>query len=1047
MRWLAAGSVRSRGVVLALAVVLAVLGVSQLRTMPVDVLPEFVPPTVQIQTEALGLSAAEVEQLITVPLEQDLLNGVAWLKTIRSQSVPGLSSVELVFEPGTDLLNARQLVQEKLTQAAGLPNVSKPPQMLPAVSSTSRVMMIGLSSRSLSLIDLSVLARWTVRPRLLGVPGVANVAIWGQRERQLQVQVDPNRLAGAGVSLAQVVKSTGNALWVSPLTFLEASTPGTGGFIDTPTQRLGIQHNQPIGTPQDLAKVTVDEVTGPPLRLGDVSTVVEDHQPLIGDAVLREGQGLLLVIEKFPDANALAVSHGIDDALDALNTGMPDVSVDRGVYRPADYIHRSLDTVRVAAIAGLVLLVIALFVLLLEWRAVVVAVVGIALALLVGAVVLHLRGATMNPMVIAGLSAAVALLVHDAVTGLVAARRRLGDGEDRLRSVIDATLEARAPLAYGTAIALLAAVPLVVLRGEGDAFLRPVAVSYAGAVVAGAVVALTVVPALAALFLPAGIERGRPAGAWLERRYAQLLHRLVRSPLPAAAVLVVLTVAGIVALPLLDRGPSILPTFRDTDVLVSLRAPAGTSIGEMDRITARMSNDLRRVAGVGSVGAHVGRAVAADQVVSANAGEIWLRMARSADHGRTLASVERVVAGYPGLRRDVSTYPEQRVRAVLGQETDDLTVRVYGQDLAVLRDKAEEIRRLVGNVRGVKAGRVQGRSEEATIEVSVDLAAAQRAGVSPGDVRRIATTLISGVQVGNLFEEQKVFDVVVWGVPGARESLTGVRNLLIDTPTGGHVRLGDLATVAITPQPAVIRHESVSRSLDVGLTVRGRRADAVARDVRSRLASVRFPLEHHAEVVGDYAAKRDAHTRLVGSLAAVVIGMLLLLQAAFGSWRLGVAVLVALPAALAGGVLGALVAGGTVTVGTVAGIVAVLGVAVRGSVLLVRRCGRLEDVDGVAFSPELVTQAAVSHAVPMVATAVAAALALTPALVLGDRAGLEVLRPLAAVVIGGLLSTAVVELFVLPALYLRFGAHRDTELASTHDALEGWKRGTVDVAH
>ena len=302
-RWIVGASLRSRRVVFALAAVVMVLGYMRLANMPRDVLPEFAPTTVEVQTEALGLSTAEVEELITVPLEQDLLNGVAFLDTIRSQSMPGLSSIEMVFEPGTDLLDARQVVEERLTQAHALPQVSKPPQMLQPVSSTSRVMMVGLSSDTVSRIDMSILARWNIRPRLMGVPGVANVAVWGQQDRQLQVLVDPGRLQANGVSLQQIVESTANAQFVSNLTFVEASTPGTGGIIETPNQRFGIQHAVPFASPDDLAKVIVERTQGAAVRLGDVADIVMDHQQLIGDVVSSEGSALLLVIEKLPNAN------------------------------------------------------------------------------------------------------------------------------------------------------------------------------------------------------------------------------------------------------------------------------------------------------------------------------------------------------------------------------------------------------------------------------------------------------------------------------------------------------------------------------------------------------------------------------------------------------------------------------------------------------------------------------------------------------------------------------------------------------------------------
>jgi len=300
MRRIVGSSLKSRRVVAVFTGVLIVAGVWRLGSARIDSLPEFTPTTVQVQTEALGLSAPEVEQLITVPLEQDLLAGTPWLDTMRSESIPGLSSIELIFEPGTDLLRARQVVQERMTQAAGLPNVSSTPQMLQPLASTSRIMMIRLSSASVSPIELSVLARWTMRPALLGVPGVANVSIWGQRERQLQVQVDPVLLAKRGLSLSDIVETTGNSLWASPLTFLEANTPGTGGFVDTANQRLGVQHIQPITDAAELAEVPID-AGGKSLLLGDVAKVVEDHQPLIGDAVFTDGDsGLLLVVRSSP---------------------------------------------------------------------------------------------------------------------------------------------------------------------------------------------------------------------------------------------------------------------------------------------------------------------------------------------------------------------------------------------------------------------------------------------------------------------------------------------------------------------------------------------------------------------------------------------------------------------------------------------------------------------------------------------------------------------------------------------------------------------------
>jgi Cu/Ag efflux pump CusA len=364
MGWIIGSGLRFGRLVVALAIGLLVIGIAQLRSAPADVYPEFQPPSVEIQTEALGLSAAEVEQLITVPLEQDLLNGVPWLDKIHSASMPGLSAIDLTFQPGTNLYAARQMVQERMTQAHALPNVGSPPIMIQPLSAVGRVAMIRLSSRQVSLIDMSVLARWQIKPRLMGVHGVANVSIYGQRDRQLQVRVDPARLAARGVSLTQVIETTGNALWVSPLTFVEASTPGTGGFVESANQRLPVQHISPISTPQQLSQVPVQGHRSA-LRLGDVTSVIQDHQPLIGDAVGSGAPSLYLVVDKFPGASTMQVTRDVEDALADMAPGLKGISIDTGVYRPASYLgqalgHHGLGHVqitarleRLAAIVGL----------------------------------------------------------------------------------------------------------------------------------------------------------------------------------------------------------------------------------------------------------------------------------------------------------------------------------------------------------------------------------------------------------------------------------------------------------------------------------------------------------------------------------------------------------------------------------------------------------------------------------------------------------------------------------------------------------------------
>jgi CzcA family heavy metal efflux pump len=1043
LRSIVGSSLKLRFLVVPVAAGMVLLGVTQLRHMPVDVLPEFTPPLVDIQTEALGLSAQEVEQLVTVPLEQDLLNGVAFLDQIRSQSLPGLSRIELIFQPGTDVLAARQLVQERLIQApGGIPNVSKAPIMLQPLSSTSRVMMVGLSSRDLSLIDMSVLARWKIRPRLMGVPGVANVAIWGQRERQLQVQVDPDKLRRLGVTLDQVIQSTGNALWVSPLSFVEASTPGTAGFIDTPNQRLGIQHILPITTAKDLSQVRIEDTGAKALRLGDVGQVVEDHQPLIGDAVVNDGPSLMLVIEKLPGTNTAEVTQGVEAALDEMRPGLSGITIDASLFRPVSFIETATRNLGLALVLALLVLVVLLGAFLFDWRVALISLLAITLSLLVATLVLYLRGATFNTMVLAGLVIALGVVVDDAIVDVDSIKRRLrqrrqahtqgqeasgGTGEaSTLATIVDASVEVRGPLLYATLIIGVAAVPVFFLQGVTGSFVRPLAVSYLVAVLASMVVALLVTPGLALLLstskpAPAKPRRQPPLARWLERGHTAALTRLLHRPGLAYVAVAVVALAGLAVLPGIGGRP-MLPSLRDRDLLVQWEGAPGMSQPEMDRITALATKELRSIPGVRDVGAHVGRAITSDQVVNVNSAELWVSIAATADYDRTVAAIRQVVGGYPGITHNLVTYPEERIRQVQTGADDPLVVRIFGEDLQVLRSKADEVQRAIGGIEGVVAPHVNVQAQEPTVEVEVDLAAAQKLGIKPGDVRRAAAVQLSGVTVGNIFEEQKVFDVTVWSTPATRHSLSNIADLLIDTPDGGKVRLGDVATVRVVPTPTVIRHDDVSRYIDVTADVRGRSLGAVTNDVQQRLRSIQFPLEHHAAVLGRYAEQRQNRQRVLSVAVAAAIGILLLLQAAFGSWRLASLVFLTLPLALVGGVAGAFAfSGGEVTaLGSFAGLFTLLGIAVRNGVLLVSHYQRLEQEEPEESEVELVLRGARERFAPIALSALTVGLPLLPLVLLGNIPGLEVVRPLAVVILSGLVTSTLVGLLIVPFLYLRF---------------------------
>lgn len=1034
IRGIVGWSLQFRYIIVVIAAALMVFGVNQLGSMPVDALPEFSPPYVEIQTEALGLSAEEVEQMITVPMEQDLLNGVAWLDVIRSESVPGLSSVLVYFEPGTDIYRARQLVAERLAQAAvGLPHVSDPPTMIQPLSSASRFMIVGLSSQELSLIEMSVLARWTIAPRLMGVPGVAHVAIWGNRDRQLQVQVDPDQLRDAGVTLQQVVETSGNALWVSSLSFLEASTPGTGGFIDTPQQRLGLWHVLPIKSPEDLAKVPL---TGTAWRLGDVANVVEDHQPLIGDAIVNENPNLLLVIEKLPGVNTLEVTRDMEEALDALRPGFASIDFDATLFRPATFLEMAMANLTQTLLVSTFLVVVVLFAFFWGWRPALISLVAIPVSLVTALFVLYLRGATLNTMVLAGLAIALGVVIDEAIidiNSITQSLRKNGQEDEAkpARSVIlETAAETRGAIFFATLITLLALLPVFFLEGLSGALIQPMAISYALAVLAAMAVALTITPALSLILLSNGPLEGRtsPLIPWLQRGYERILGRTANSPRLAYASVVILVVAGLALLPLLERD-QLLPAFREPYLTVQLEAEPGTSLPAMNNIVTQASSELRAVPGVRNVSAHVGRAVFGDRVVNVNFAELWVSIDPGANYDATLASVQTVVDGYTGLDRQVRTYLEQTLDLPQTSPSDALTVRVLGEDHNVLREQAEKLQQTLAGIDGVVDPHVVLPVEEPTLEIEVNLDSAQRFGVKPGDVRRAAATLLSGLNVGSLFEEQKVFDVVVWGVPEIRSSVEDVHQLLIDTPGGGHVRLEEVADVRLTSSPTVIKREGVSAYIDIGFNVQGRDARAVASDVEATIRSSAFPLEYHAVVLGDFAARQAAQQRMLIAGLMTAFGIFLLLQASFRSWSLALVILLAAPAALAGGVLAAFLGSGSpLFMGVLAGLLAVLGITLRHATMLISHFQHIEDYEGEDFGPQLIQRGAQERLAPMLMTTLATGLALLPFVLFGNTPGHELVRPMAIVILGGLVTSTLFNLVIVPALYLRFGAIREADL-------------------
>jgi CzcA family heavy metal efflux pump len=1031
LRSVVRSSLKARYLVVALAAALMFFGVGQLERMPVDVFPEFAPPRVEIQIPCVGLSAAEVESLVTIPFEQSIA-GLPGLDVIRSKSVPQLASIELFFKLGTNIFKARQLVQERVIVASRtLPNWAAPPVIYPPVSTTGRVMEIGLSSDKMSRLDLSMVAYWAIRARLLRVPGVSNVAMWGERIKRMSVQVDPRLLRKHGVSLENVFETTGDALDAGILLFTSGINVGTGGFIDTPNQRFQTQPVLPIKGPRDLGEITVEGKNGRSLPLKDLGRVVWDTPQPIGDAVINNGPGLMLVVEKYPWANTLEVTRGVEQALDELRPGLPGIQIEPRIFQAANFIRVAIANLRRALIIGSILVFLVLIFFLWEWRTALISLIAIPLSLITAALILDMSHATINTMVLAGMVIAVGVVVDDAIIDVENIVRRLrqhrleGIKLSPARIVLEASLEVRSAIIFATLIDVATLVPILFVKGLTGSLFAPLALSYGIAVLASLLVALTVTPALGFIMLRnAPIERHvSPLVRWLHRAYQRVLEPTLRHPLRTASVGLAIVAAGALVIPRL--GESLLPQFKERDFLIHWISKPGTSLPEERRIVTAVSRDLRSIPGIRSFGSHIGQAFTAEEVVGVNFGENWISVDPSADRDKTVGAIEDVTAKYPGLYHDLLTYFNERVDEVLAGSTEPIAVRIFGQDLHELRDKALEIQKRLSEIPGISEQHISFQEDVPQVEVTVNLAAAHRYGLKPGDVRRAASILMTGEEASGVFIGDREFDVAVWSIPRVRQSVSDISRLLLDTPSGGHVLLGDVADVRIRPTPNAIEREGDSRKIDVEANVEGRDLGSVVPDVQRTLEQVKFPLGYHAELLGEYAERQQAQRRLLVLAAVALLGVFLLLRTAFHDWRLAWLAFLDLPIALAGGVLAIFFLGDSlISIGSLVGFLTVMGISTRNGIMMITHFQHLERQEGEPFGFGLVVRGAKERLSPIMMTALATGVAVVPLAIAGNLPGHEIEHPMAVVIIGGLLTSSFVNLFIVPTYYLRIGHRR-----------------------
>ena len=773
-------------------------------------------------------------------------------------------------------------------------------------------------------------------------------------------------------------------------------------------------------------------VKGTAYRLDNIARIEENHQPLIGDALLSDGTSLILVIEKFPGANTLQVTRDVEEALRLLSPGLSGVDIDTTVFRSANYLEEAASNLTVVFLISILVAVLIFGVFFYEWRTTLISVFSIAISLVLAAYILYLQEASLNIMTMAGLAIALGVIVDETIMDMDNLLKRLGkrreeeEQTDPENFIIDAITESRNTISFTSVILLLFALPIFFITGISGTFIKPFASAYVTAVLVALGVALIVAPALSMLLLPGKSPKSTESRLMknLKNGYKNSLDKMMQAPSLTLVASLAVVVIGVVLVPFSEV--ELLPEFKKLDIMIEWEGPPGTSRAEMNRISSLALNELNSIPGVNNVGSLVGRAITGDKIVGINSGELWVSIDPAAEYDATIDAVREVIHGYPGFFRKVRNYQPELINDTFDGDEHDLTIRVFGHDYNTLDSNADRIQQTLSGIDGINGIEIDRVTFKPQVEIKVDLAKAENFQIKPGDVRRSSTTLISGLTVGNLYEENKVFDVVVWGVPEIRENIDDIGELLIDTPRGGHVLLGDVADVRIVPAPMIIHRDAVSRYMDIYVNVNGRSTGAVAGDIESALDQMDFPFEYHAEVLGDYTIQQTNTLRIIVVSILSVIGIYLLLQAVYESWRFAGITLLTWPFALAGGVIAAMLAGGQYSIGSIFGFFTILAVSTRTSVLLIRNIQKNQgDVGGPPLRDEIVS-AAPETLRPILMTSLTTGLVFLPFLVAGAIPGIEVIYPLAVVIVGGMVTATLFNLFVLPILYLRFGDNKSS---------------------
>lgn len=1015
-------ALQNRLIVVAISALLLVWGGYVALNLPVDVFPDLNKPTITILTEANGLAPEEVETQVSYPIET-VMNGVPGVSRVRSQSGIGLSIVYVEFDWGTDIYRNRQLVSEKITEAREQLPEGVSPFLAPISSIMGEIMLIAVSSKDgkTDPLELRTLADWTIRPRLLTITGVSQVIPIGGGVKQYQALVSPEKLKQFGVTIEEVS------------TALEKSNANsTGGFVDAQSQEYLVRNLGRFYSIEELKQTVVAYRNNTAIKLGDVAEVQFGARIKRGDAGTNGKPAVIISVQKQPGASTLELTEKIDEAVKELQKTLPaDVEINPRLFRQASFIDNSIDNVIEALRDGAILVAIVLFLFLLNFRTTFITLTAIPLSFVVTFLVLWAFGISINTMTLGGLAVAIGELVDDAIVDVENVFRRLRENRHSpnprpsLEVIYLASLEIRSSIVYATIIVALVFLPLFMLTGVEGRLLAPLGLAYITALVASLFVSLTITPVLASYLLPKmkamKEEKDGFFVRFLKKYDEKLLHWTLRHPykiMVGTALLFALTMA---TLPFV--GTSFLPEFNEGTLTVNVQAQPGTSLSESNRIGQVSEKLILEVPEVISTGRRTGRAELDEHAEGVHYTEIDVDLKES-DRSREeiLAAIREKLSVVPGVTTNVGQPISHRLDHLQSGVRAQIAVKLFGDDLQVLRSKAEEIRNSIQTVEGATDVSIERQVLIPQIRFNVDRAKAAQYGLQPGEITNTLETALNGRVVSQAIEGARRYDVAVRFDDASRNSIDALRNVTIDTPNGTQIPISAVATIENLPGPNQILRENAKRRIVIGSNVAERDLGSVAQEIQQKIAAqVSLPEGYFIEYGGQFEATREA-TRTLSLLTFFsLIAIFFLLIKALGDWRSALQVMINIPLALIGAVIALLLSGGVFSIATLVGFISLVGITSRNGIMMISHYLHLMREEGEDFTEEMIIRGSLERLVPVMMTALTAGLSLLPLAIAADAPGKEILHPLAVVVLGGIITSTLLDQIVTPAVFYKFG--------------------------